>query len=489
MSQQTVRLSPGEALLLAAEQFRLGRLDDCEVTLRGLLRVQPDNAEAHDLLGCARVEKGDLYEALYRFDRAIKVNKRCDKYHNNRGMVLSELGHQEEAVVEFRLAIHFNASKAVNWRNLGNALDRAARYDESLDVLDHAAKLEPNHPIGLFNRGIVLMRKNRKREALEAFNQSIAADPAHADAYYNRGMARLYLGDLKGGFADYEHRMQTASGPYYIGPFEQPQWQRQGLAGKTILVHCEQGIGDSIQFLRYVPLLNRRGAKVLLIAHRPLFEYCRAMFDRQPVELLMSGSEYPQFDYWSPLLSLPHYCDSDIDSVPPPLPIPQCYQASQAHHAGTRVGVCWSGNWLHKNDHHRSIELSKFTRILDVPGLDYVSLQHEVRPIDQAAYAQLKLVPLQTKDFHETAKYLAGLDLVVTVDTSVAHMAASLAVETWLLIPFHSQDWRWLQSRSDSPWYPTMRIFRQPAEHAWPATLAKVRAELKTFAGRAQQAA
>jgi len=273
--------------------------------------------------------------------------------------------------------------------------------------------------------------------------------------------------------------------------FAAPQWRgAEPLAGKTILLHAEQGFGDTIQFVRYAPLVAARGAKVILGVQRPLTRLVATLRD---VALILSeGDAVPDFDLHCPLLSLPLAFNTDLASIPADVPYLRPYQAQLEkwrerlpHNGRLRIGVCWAGSKDHLNDHNRSMPLERFATLLSVPNLDFVCIQKEVSAADAAILDRHGVLALgrEFEDFSDTAAVLAMVDLLITVDTSVAHLAGALGRPTALLVPF-SPDWRWLMHRTDSPWYPTMRLYRQTMIGDWSGPLHQLRAELEDVARR-----
>jgi hypothetical protein len=343
----------------------------------------------------------------------------------------------------------------------------------------------------LHNKLQALLNLLRVREAGELARHAAALYPDDADLRWNLAVAQLLLGDFDAGFAAHEARWQAAGfGSRPVAAIEaRPRWSgRESLRGGTILLFAEQGLGDSIQFLRYVPLVAAQAREVWLQVPPALASLAAGMAPN--CRLLAAGEPWPEFDWQCPLLSLPHAFRTRLADVPASIPYlhandlqVQQWQARLPADGRRRVGIVWSGNPGHGNDRNRSIALGLFRQLAAEPCL-FVSLQPQVRESDRAALAAwpglLDLGP-QLNDFADTAALLATLDLVITVDTSVAHLAGALGRPVWVLLPY-CPDWRWLLERTDSPWYPTARLYRQPARGDWAPVLAAVRADLE--AGR-----
>lgn len=469
---EEVNLNSEQAISLAYQMVKNKMLPEAESIIRRVLVIEPNNVNALNGLGHILANNKRYYEALYRFDRALRVEPDNLVVLGNRATILGELGHPEEALDVFLRLIELNPEEAVYHSNVANTLDRLRRPDEALHFINKAIQLSPRDKFH-YDRGIILYNLGRDKEAIEELDRMLGIDPDHFDARYNRGLARLRTGDF-GGFADYEARLRTAEGPYYIGPFKQPMWNgTDSLDGKTILVHSEQGIGDSIQFLRFIPKLKAMGANVVLVVFRPLVDIARSL----GVQVLQSGDQFPDFDCWLPLLSLGSIFVREEADIPAPLKI----DVSQAFRSDVdavangkkKIGVCWSGNWQHKNDVNRSIPLSVFKRVFDIKDAKFFSLQKEVRADDAAAFADSGLVDF-TQLFStmlETASFIRSLDEVLTVDTAVAHLAATMGVNTSILIPSKGTDWRWQSDRIDSPWYPAATLWRKQPWITWEQVL------------------
>lgn len=543
MKQETRTLSIAQALDLGVEMAVAGNHANAITMFRGVLVHEPENFEAIERLGSSLFETKQYHEALYWFWRGRKLEPRHPMALTNYGLCVSHLGHCEEAVDDLTRAAKIayrkdglsNEARALIYNNLGNTLERLRRYDEALPVLDKGIAANPNDPFPHYNRGIVLLRLNRHSDAIDSLNRSLALDPGNADAQYNRAMARLLLGDLAGGFEDYESRLLTSENEKpNLGLPAERRWQGahgfgEEIFGKTILVHAEQGLGDTIQFLRFVPtLVKYYGAKVLLRVQTALTPLAAAIHGVTVLEV-EAGATIEGYDYWVALMSLPLMLglttSADIrppawglttkaDTTPPrlitsldnlttirpppwaPAIEPERIETWRAQlpprGCSIRIGVCWSGSFQHKNDRNRSIPIKEFATLFDTPGCEFVSVQ-QMRPEDAAAFPDIQqrhsnVTALWLEDFRDTAAVLLHCDIVVTVDTAVAHLAASLGIPTWILIPQFACDWRWQLARSDSPWYPSVTLYRQRKAGDWTTTLAAVRLAL-TQAAAAQQAA
>lgn len=513
MREETRDLTIGQALDLGVQMAMANRHDSAIGLFRGVLLHEPNNFEAIERLGSSLFELKQIHEALYWFWRGRKLNRRHPMALMNYGLTVCQLGHAEEGVIDLERAVHFAEKdprtsrevKALIYNNLGNTLERLKRHDEALKMLDKGISYDPNHGFPHYNRGIVLLRLNCHAEAIAALNRALELRPGDPDAIYNLSMAHLLLGDFERGFEEYEARLLTSENRVpNLGLPADKKWNGEDLNGKTILVHGEQGLGDDIQFFRYLPVLAERypDANIKLVCHTataPLAEHLL-------LTLLPTGVPIPHadFDYWVALMSLPLRLGTTSEAtIPPPFNLSPSLSIARVHDIGVEVlkaapksrlavGVCWAGNWQHKNDEHRSIALDTFAKLFDAEGVDFISLQ-QVRPGEQEAFAQIQATrdnvkTLQLQCFRDTAAAMLNLDMVVTVDTAVAHLAGSLGVPTHILVPAYSTDWRWMLKRTDSPWYPTAVVHRQPKVGDWASVITGLRAALTTVAAQRQAA-
>lgn len=487
---------------------------------RGVLIHEPNNWEALLRLGISLFEDGDAFQALYYFRRCKAEKPRDPLGLMHHGLCLAQIGtHVEnagdtaEGLADLRRAAARmdglpDHSKAILLNNLGNTLERLNLHAEALPVLEKGIAFDPLDPFPHYNRGIALMRLWRYREAIDAFNACLSLQRRvgesranDADAYYNRGIGYLLLGEMARGFADYEARLLTTeTDPPNLGlPVDLKLKPGDDIAGSIILVHCEQGLGDSIQFMRFVPELVRRGARVRLIVHRQLMH----LVSMENVEVLPVGTKLAddagayQFDRWVAIMSLPWVLGITGDAqIPAPWWFPVYTDAveswkSRIGRAQFTVAVCWAGNFRHKNDEHRSIALGTFRNLFQVPGVRFVAVQqarqNEAEELQTILRSNPNVQHFELDDFRDTAAVMCACDLTITVDTSVAHIAGSLGRPTWTLIPKTATDWRWQLERTDSPWYPSISLYRQSKVGDWRSVMDRVTRDLTAMA--AQRAA
>jgi tetratricopeptide (TPR) repeat protein len=487
---QAVALRPNYAAALLNRAQVLQKLERTREALASFdlaLALAPGNANAFNMRGNAHYALKSFAAALADYDRAAVLRGDAAPIHNNRGNALRELGRHQESLAAFDRAIALKPDYAEAYNNRGNALLELNRLAEAVAGYDRALVLKPDFADALVNRGSALHHLGRNDEALASFDRAIALDPELAEAHWNKALSCLSLGDFERGWQGYEWRWKRDS-ELKARDFAQPQWRGEDLHGKTVLLHAEQGFGDTIQMIRYLPMVIAKDGKVVLEIPddlRPLIGRVDGV-----TAIVRRGEPLPPFDVHCPLMSLPLASGTTLDTIPAPVPYLQApaerVSSWRIRLAGTkapRVGLVWSGKPTHKNDRNRSIPLALLVPLLQTPRVTFVSLQKDTREADRVALGSVPLLCLDDalSDFADTAAVIAALDLVIAVDTAVAHLAGALGKPLWLLLPAIG-DWRWLQSRADSPWYPSARLFRQPQIGDWPGALADVARELGLFA-------
>jgi hypothetical protein len=409
----------------------------------------------------------------------------------NRGNAHAEMDDCQRALIDYDAALALAPGHPQALYNRGNALRTLGREAEAIASYDRTLAAMPRMVSAWHNRGLAFAALNRHREALESFARALAIDPEHANSHFSVAMSLLTLGDWQRGFAQYEWRWKR-SGAGARRSFSKPLWLGEfPLAGRTILLHPEQGLGDTVQFARYAPVLAAGGAKVVIESPPELTELLASLDGVAAV--VTRGEALPPFDLQCPLATLPLACRTEVATIPAAasyLRSPEDRIARWRPRLETlgpaRVAIAWSGRPTHSNDRRRSIALTNLAPLLAVPGVRFVSVQRDVRASDAAALAadpRITHVGDDLADFADTAAVLSLCDLVICVDTSVAHVAGALGRPAWLMVPFQP-DWRWLLARDDSPWYPTMRLFRQPAIGDWASVIGRLCGELATSSQR-----
>ncbi len=453
------------------------------------LALRDDFAEAHANRGNALHGLARYEEALASYDRALALRPDLAEAHANRAGTLQALRRFDAALADYDRAVALLPNRAETHYNRGNALHAILRFDEALTSYGRALALRPNYAEALVNRGATLQNLRRFDEALADYQRAYAVRPDFADAHYNEALCRLLIGDLRRGWEEHEWRWDTDQHKSFRRNFAQPLWTgSDDIAGKTILLHAEQGFGDTIQFCRYATLAAARGARIVLEVQAPLAALMRAL--PGVAQVIPRGEALPHFDLHCPLLSLPRVFATELGSVPGATPFLHASAELTAHWRERlprcdrpRIGLAWSGRPTHKNDHNRSVALATFLDIIADANADFVSLQREVRAADTATLSRRGDIihfGEDLRDFSDTAALIANLDLVVAVDTSVAHLAGALAKPVWVLLPF-IPDWRWLLDRDGSPWYPTARLFRKDERRRWDGVIARVNTALREY--------
>lgn len=461
--------------------LKLGRHDEALAAFDKAIDEVPEYFEAHLNRGVALAAGERHSDALLAFGRALQLRDDSAALCNSRGISLLDLGRDAEAVASFDRAIALDPNHFEAWNNRGLALMHLGQRNEALASFDRVIGAQAGDFNTRNNRGIVLNDLNRHDDALDSYRQALALRPEDAVTHLNYALCLLRSGDYVQGGREFEWRWQTAQYASAYRQFEQPLWLGDApLHGKTILLHAEQGLGDTLQFARYAKRLALLGAKVAMEV-QPALQPLLATLDGD-VQVVARGEPLPPFDYHCPLLSLILACQTTVDTIPAEVP----YLASDAGRRAKwrarlgdtgrlRVGLAWAGSPGFANDRHRSLALASLEPLFGLP-IQFVSLQKELRDGDRPmldAHPGVLHFGEDLQDFADTAALVDLMDVVVSVDTAVAHLAGALGKSLCLLLPANS-DWRWLLDRSDTPWYPTARLFRQKRLGDWPAVVAEL---------------
>jgi tetratricopeptide (TPR) repeat protein len=468
----------------------LKRYDDALADCQQAIKLKPDYQEAYK--SCAAVLRALKHfdTALGCADMAVRLLEDDAHAHDVRGTILKDVKRLEDALAAHERAIELEPRMVSAYQNLANVLRDQKRFAEAEATYTRAIELDNERPESYLNRGTVYAGYGDYARALADYDAALALDPRMAGAYWNRSLLHLEHGNFRQGWIDHEWRWKT---PHFENSadsrnFMQPQWRGQALNGKTILLSSEQGFGDTIQCSRFATLLAARGATVIMEVQRGLVEMLSSIEGVSAV--VARGDELPRFDYWCPMMSVPMALAMELEDIPAPaqyLRPDSCRMQAWAQRLGPqtqlRVGLVWSGNPTHGNDVSRSILFAQFMRMLPI-GPEYVSLMKDVRDGDLAALGERGDVTLMNEhlhDFSDTAALCALMDVVVSVDTSVAHLAAALGRPTWILLPA-IPDWRWLRDRRDSPWYPAVTLYRQRVLDDWSDVREEVHTNLQSLA-------
>ncbi len=457
-------------------------------------KVAPQNLEAaKQSLEAAKQGKllfdlGRYAEALECFNAFDRLNPNIAALYQTRGLCLQRLGRFEEAQADFERSIALNPGEAETHKNLGTLHSRLGRMEQAFASIDRALELRPNFSAALNEKARALWSLRLLDEAFAALHKSLAVDPGNADTIWNLALLQMLTGDFERGWLGREARWRAPSLGLVDRGFSQPLWLGdQPIEGKTILLHADEGLGDSIQFARYVPMVAALGAQVILEVQPPIQQLLAGVSGVSTC-VGRSSSTSLAFDLHCPLGSLPLAFGTRPDTIPfaeaylpaPPAARVKAWEDRLGPRNRFRVGLVWSGNPDHNNDHNRSMALRTLAPLLDC-DVQFVSLQKGVRDQDRAFLGERPDIVDLTEhltDFSETAALVFCLDLVISVDTSVVHLAGALGAPVWTMLPFNP-DWRWLLNRNDSPWYRSMRLFRQPERGDWASVVDCLRLELE----------
>ncbi len=527
--QQAVRLNPNHLSAhtnLGLTLYKQGRLAEALIAYQQAIAIQPNHLNAHNGLGVVLYQMGQLEAAIDHCQRAIALDANCFSAYNNLGTVLQRQGKLAEAqaqyeralainpdyasaydnlgtvcqeqkqieaaISHYKRAIELDPASANAYNNLGSALKEQGNLTEAIACCREAIRLQPDHADAHNNYGSGLVDQGKFAEAVFHFEQTIRYKPDHANAHLNLGIILLMLGDYQRGFQEYHWRWQTKQCPDLRYPFA--LWDGSDPQGKIILLTAEQGFGDTLQFARYAPLVAQRGGCVVVACQKQLLRLLETLpgidrcVDRDQVNV--------QTHVHAPLLDLPLLLGTTLETIPATVPylrvppgvtvsLPEPGNSSAGAGEGIspavlKVGIVWASNPDNSTSKKRSCPLDHFVSLQELPGVQLYSLQKDISSLDQELLANWAIPDLsaQLHDFADTAGAIAQLDLVISVDTAVAHLAGALAKPVWTLLP-EVADWRWLRERQDTPWYPTMRLFRQVEDGNWVEVFERLQAALR----------
>ncbi len=492
---RAARLRPTEAGLYigaARALAALDRSDEAAQILRGLTELAGISADELFEAGNALAAARRFEDAAHLYREILRREPTLVPALNNLGNMLRELGRLDEAEAAYRMALNQAPDDASLVSNHALLLRDMGRIDEALAECRRSLAIKPT-PMGHSNLGLLAMAQGRVEEALEQFTAAEALAPGDPDLVFHEGVALLHLGRFEEGWRKFEARWGQRRNLERKRGFAQPQWLGEDIAGRTILLHSEQGFGDTLQFVRYAPLVARRGARVVLECQPPLQRLLQQTEGVAQVLARGDAGILPPFDVYAPLMSLPRAFGTTLDTVPaevpyvrpPPEAVAAWADVAQGHDR-PRIGLVWAGDARHYDlesnliDQRRSIPLDYLAPLLSIGGAQFFSLQ--MGPSAAQAKGVIQLVDLtpRIRDFADTAALIAHLDLVISVDTAVVHLAGAMGKPVWVLSRFDNC-WRWMQDRDDSPWYPGLRLYRQPAPRAWAPVLERLVADARRW--------
>jgi len=512
-----------ETIRTAARHHQAGNFDQAEEQYRLVLETQPDNASVLHLLGIIAHQKGDNRLAVDLISKAIAGEPQAAQFHNNLAVALKALGKFKEALNACEKALSLKPDYADAYYNMANLLDSLGRPAAAIELYNHALALAPNDPYIYYNMAVALQKLGRHTDAIENFQHAInlnhnAAEvyramaasqkalgrhtdagttlayalslhPDCAQTHTDLGMQLLLLGNFKQGFSEYRWRLNTTAWIKHC-PAEF-RWDGSNFANKKLLVRCEQGLGDNIQFVRYLPMVKARGGTVIFGVYQQLYSLLKGFPGVDETVNLSDENQSLVFDLYSPIMDLPGIFGTTLETIPARVPYIFADPAKVEHWRGRisgpgfKVGIFWAGTYETKGKHLRHCKLADFAILSAIDGVSLYSLQKGpgIEQIEQSA-DRVPVVNLgkDFEDFSDTAAAIENLDLVISVDTSVIHLAGAMGRPTWSLHCF-SPDWRWLLNRNDSPWYPTMKLFRQKKLGRWDDVFQEMAEQLKVLVG------
>lgn len=446
------------------------------------IALRPATAIFHNSLGTVSASRGDYHRAIQAFTQAIQLSPKYAAAHANLGTALAQANRLDDAEAQQRQALACDPNYAEAWSHLGDTLRRQGRFQEAIAAQQKAIALQPNLAVAHNNLGALLRETGEFDQAFAEFERAVQLQPTYAPAHYNFALALLLKGDYQRGWEEYRWRWGIPEFQQRKRNFSQPPWDGQQIHGKTVLLHAEQGFGDTLQMVRFVPLVARRGASVILECQPEL----KALFSRIDGvrQVIEPGATLPHFDFHASLMDLPMILGTRLDSIPSAVPYLTLDPAAVAEwrtllppqQQRIRAGIAWTGNIF--PDPQRICPADALRAVAELDGIQLICVQKQPPTQQEQQTLRLFIPPRPLNNFHDSAALIANLDCIISIDTAVAHLAGALGKPTWTLLPF-SADWRWLPNRGDSPWYPTMRLIRQRQRGDWTGAISELCAALK----------
>jgi tetratricopeptide (TPR) repeat protein len=494
--QKALQLDPA----LVSAYYNLGSVfqekrqpDDAVTYYQKALELNPTLADAWNALGVIFQEKGQSEDAIRHYQKAVALDPDLADAYYNLGKVFWETGRRDEAITYYQKALQLNPNSAEVYNNLGFCLQEKGRYDEALAYFQRAIGLDPNFAEAYFNLALFYHDRNLPDEAVKYYGKAIEQKPDFVDAHWNMACALLLAGKFERGWREYEWRWKLKDHRGHTFPLT--QWDGSDISGRTILLHAEQGFGDAIQFVRYAPLVAERGARVIMQCPEEVVSLFRRV--KGVDHVFPDGAELSAFDLHCPLLSLPRVFGTTLENIPveipyitaDPLLARKWEDRLQGEGPRLRVGLVWTGRTKAKRERGRSCSLDLFSALARFYDVTFYSLQ-KGEGAEQAKTPPkgMRLIDHSEEihDFSDTAAFIENLDLVISIDTAVSHLAGALGKPVWTLLPF-VPDWRWMLNWDDSPWYPTMRLCRQPLPGDWEAVIWDIARELAGVLTRSKE--
>ena len=467
----------GTISFLTSEAFKYhqeGNLKEAKNIYEQILKHKPNHFDALQLLGILYGQINKKDKAIKLLELALQIKPDDAATLNNYGVILTEVNRTNDSYEALDKATNIKPDYAEAYSNKGNALKLLEKYDDAVKAYSKAIQLKPNYAEAYNNRGVIYKELSQMNLALKDLKKAISLKPDYPEANSTMGVTLLLTGNFSKGWEQYEWRWKDLSDPSVIRSFKQPLWDgKKSLKDKSILLYSEQGLGDTIQFSRYILLIKALGAKVILETHKELLNIVGSIDSN--ITVILMGQTLPHFDFQCPLLSLPLKFGTGLKNIPSPnryiwadKRIVPKWKKKIGSQKKPLIGLAWEGNPLHKNDYNRSILLAEL-----IPHLpkkyEYIGLQKDIRESNLKTLKRSSMIDNlidNNVSMDDTAAIIENLDIVISVDTSVAHLSASMGKPTWILLPF-VPDWRWLLNRNDSPWYKSVKLFRQEKRGNW----------------------
>ncbi|MDP9175065.1 MAG: tetratricopeptide repeat protein [Planctomycetota bacterium] len=484
--QQALQIRPAAAGIhnnLGNALRSKGMIEQAIACYQQAIHLQPNLADGYVNLGSTLVHAGQPGAGIPFIEKAVQLNPNSADMIYNLGNGLIEVGRDTEAIECYRRALALRPNWADALNNLSNALKSQGHLEEAEACVRASLVAEPNHLLAHNNLGDVLFHSGKLDEAEKACLRAIELDPAFPAPHWNLALILLSQGRLAEGWKEFAWRRRVEKFPMSKQRHQEPLWDGSPLKGKRILIHAEQGLGDTIQFVRYLPRVHQLDGTIVLEAQRWLFDL---LANFPAIERLVAIDEPPvPRDVQYPLMDLPMLFGTTLETIPADVPYlfadatkAAQWRARLGDGTEPKIGIAWAGRPTHLNDKHRSLSVAMLAGLLETPGVRFISLQKGDASTQAKSNPSLLDLTDDISNFADTAALIENLDLVISVDTSVAHLAGAMGKPTWVLLPF-TADWRWMRDREDSPWYPTMRLFRQPRLGDWQPTLTRLQQALR----------
>jgi tetratricopeptide (TPR) repeat protein len=457
------------------------------------IQLNPNSADTCSNLGSILQEREKFEEAIEYHEKALRLNPKHAVANYNLGSVFQKKGQLEKARIFYDIALQINPTNALAYNNLGTIyFQEKGRLEQAITCYRKAIQINPNYSNAYSNLGISLQEKGLYDEALACYKKALNLSPSHAEAHFNAAVILLLNGNLKDGWQEYEWRQKTNDHLFSQRSFSKPLWNGTDIKGQTILLYAEQGFGDTLHFIRYAPIVSQHGATVIVECQKELASLLQNIEGVHQV--IAYGNQLPYFDIYWPLLSLPLVFNTTLETIPSDkhyisadsILVEKWRDRLNHRDSKLKIGLVWAGNPAHKRDYCRSCSLDIFSSLFEIHNVVFYSLQKgKEAELTKNAFQKMNFIDYtnELNDFSDTAAFIENLDLVISVDTSVAHLAGALGKPVWTLLSF-VPDWRWLLDRGDSPWYLSMRLFRQPSLGDWESVISKIKDELLLLLGK-----